>query len=159
MRNLYGFGEFFLDPNERVLCRAGFPVSLTPKAFDVLLFLAQNPNRLITRDELLQAVWGNTFVEEGNLTQYISHVRKALGDSRGNSRLIITIARKGYQFTPRVAARTVEIVRPAAHEGATRAISTTDTRLLEPARHGPTTESPRTNLRFEFTLYCKVIRD
>jgi TolB-like protein/DNA-binding winged helix-turn-helix (wHTH) protein len=74
-------------------------VSLTPKAFDVLLFLVQNPNRLVTKEELLQAVWGDAFVEEGNLTQYISHLRKALGDNSDDTRLIVTIARKGYQFT------------------------------------------------------------
>ena len=83
-----------LDPRRRTLSRAGSSVSLTPKAYDVLLFLVQNPNRLITKEELLQAVWGDAFVEEGNLTQYISHLRKALGDNS----LIVTIARKGYQF-------------------------------------------------------------
>jgi DNA-binding winged helix-turn-helix (wHTH) protein len=101
MSNVYGFGQFLLDPDKRLLCRAGSPVSLTPKTFDVLLFLAQNPNRLITKEELLQTVWGDVFVEEGNLTQYISHVRKALGDRTEDSRLIVTITRKGYQFTPR----------------------------------------------------------
>jgi TolB-like protein/DNA-binding winged helix-turn-helix (wHTH) protein/Tfp pilus assembly protein PilF len=74
-------------------------VSLTAKAFDVLLFLAQNPNRLVTKEELLKAVWGDTFVEEGNLTQYISLLRKALGDASERARWIVTIARKGYQFT------------------------------------------------------------
>src|SRR6266850_742160 len=99
MSNLYRFGQFVLDPSRRTLSRANSPVSLTPKAFDVLLFLAKNPNRLVTKEELLQAVWGDTFVEEGNLTQYISHVRKALGDVPEHARLIVTIARKGYQFT------------------------------------------------------------
>jgi TolB-like protein/DNA-binding winged helix-turn-helix (wHTH) protein len=99
MSNLYQFGEFVLDPAKRTLSRANSPVSLTPKAFDVLLVLAQNPNRLVTKDELLQAVWGDTFVEEGNLTQYISHLRKALDDDPEDTRLIATIARKGYQFT------------------------------------------------------------
>src|SRR5580704_1678867 len=99
MSNLYYFGQFLLDPRRRTLSRADSPVALTPKAFDVLLFLAQNPNRLVTKEELLQAVWGDTFVEEGNLTQYISHLRKALGDNSEDSRLIVTIARKGYQFT------------------------------------------------------------
>jgi TolB-like protein/DNA-binding winged helix-turn-helix (wHTH) protein len=88
-----------LDPAKRTLSRANSAVSLTPKAFDVLLVLAQNPNRLITKEELLQAVWGDTFVEEGNLTQYISHLRKALDDNSEDPRLIATIARKGYQFT------------------------------------------------------------
>src|ERR1700736_834952 len=99
MSHLYRFGQFALDSRRRTLSRADSPVSLTPKAFDVLLFLAQNPNRLVTKEELLQAVWGDTFVEEGNLTQYISHLRKALGDNSEDTRLIVTIARKGYQFT------------------------------------------------------------
>src|SRR5450432_2558609 len=99
VNTLYRFGQFALDSRKRTLCRANSSVSLTPKAFDVLLFLAQNPNRLVTKEELLQAVWGDTFVEEGNLTQYISHLRKALGDNSEDTRLIVTIARKGYQFT------------------------------------------------------------
>jgi len=99
MNSLYRFGQFVLDPGRRTLSRADSLVSLTPKAFDVLLFLAQNPNRLVTKEELLQAVWGDTFVEEGNLTQYISHLRKALCDNSEDTRLIVTIARKGYQFT------------------------------------------------------------
>jgi TolB-like protein/DNA-binding winged helix-turn-helix (wHTH) protein len=100
---LYRFGQFALDSRKRTLSRADSPVSLTPKAFDVLFFLVQNPNRLVTKDELLQAVWGDTFVEEGNLTQYISHLRKALCDNSEDARLIVTIARKGYQFTGDVA--------------------------------------------------------
>jgi DNA-binding winged helix-turn-helix (wHTH) protein len=97
--NFYRFGQFVLDPAKRTLSRADSPVSLTPRAFDVLLFLVRNPNRLVTKEELLQAVWGDTIVEEGNLTQYISHLRKALGDNSEDTRLIVTIARKGYQFT------------------------------------------------------------
>ena len=98
MNNLYHFADFVLDPARHTLTRADSPVSLTPRAFDVLLYLAQNPNRLVTKEELLQGVWGDTIVEEGNLTQYISHLRKALGDSAEDSRLIVTIARRGYQF-------------------------------------------------------------
>src|SRR6202051_4651565 len=96
---LYRFGQFALDSLKRPLSRADSPVSLTPKAFDVLLALVQNPNRFVAKEELLQAVWGDTFVEEGNLKQYISHLRKALGDNSEDARLIVTIARKGYQFT------------------------------------------------------------
>jgi len=98
-RYLYRFGQFALDSRRRTLSRADSPISLTPKVFDVLLFLAQNPNRLVTKEELLQAVWADTFVEEGNLTQYIYYLRKALGDNSEDTRLIVTIARKGYQFT------------------------------------------------------------
>src|SRR5579863_378475 len=99
MNHLYRFGQFVLDSRRRTLSHADSPISLTPKAFDVLLFLVRNPNRLVTKEELLQAVWGDTFVEEGNLTQYIYNLRKALGDNSEDARLIVTIARKGYQFT------------------------------------------------------------
>src|ERR1700746_1402386 len=99
MSHLYRFGQFALDSRSRTLSRAHSPVSLTPRAFDVLLFLAQHPNRLVTKEELLRGVWGDTFVEEGNLAQYISHLRKALGDVSEHAQLIVTIARKGYQFT------------------------------------------------------------
>src|SRR6266478_2948467 len=102
MSKSYRFGQFVLDPGRRTLSRADSPVSLTPKAFDVLLFLVQNPNRLVTKEELLHAVWGDTFVEEGNLTQYISHLRKAFEDNLEDTRLIVTIARKGYHFTANV---------------------------------------------------------
>src|SRR5258706_16105681 len=112
---LYRFGQFALDSRKRTRSRADSPVSLTPKTFDVLLFLAQNPNRLVSKEELLQAVWGDTFVEEGNLTQYISHLRKALGDNSEDTRLIVTIARKGYQFTARVTvAEAAAVAKPAA---------------------------------------------
>ena len=100
--SVYRFGQFVLESRKRTLSRADSLVFLTPKAFDVLTFLVQNPNRIVTKEELLQAVWGNTFVEEGNLTQYISHLRKALGDNSEDNRLIVTIARKGYQFTAHV---------------------------------------------------------
>lgn len=99
---LYRFGQFELDSRRRMLSRGDSPVVLTAKTFEVLLFLAQNPNRLVTKEELLEAVWSDTSVEEGNLTRYISHLRKALGDDAEDARLIVTIARKGYQFTARV---------------------------------------------------------
>src|SRR5271168_4536169 len=130
--NLYRFGQFVLDPDKRALCRADSPVSLTPRAFDVLLFLVQNPNRLITKEELLEAVWSDTFVEEGNLTQYISHLRKALGDNSEDTRLIVTIARKGYQFTARVTV--VEAADSAEHatfQTAATETSKTDARPVE----------------------------
>src|SRR5258708_1576164 len=144
MSYLYSFGQFVLDPRKRTLSRAGSPVSLTPKAFDVLLFLAQNPKRLVTKEELLQAVWGDTFVEEGNLTQYISHLRKALGDNSEDSRLIVTIARKGYQFTGDVAvAEAADTPKQMAIQAPVTDNSRSDTRpaleypegISEPSKH------------------------
>jgi TolB-like protein/DNA-binding winged helix-turn-helix (wHTH) protein/lipoprotein NlpI len=125
MSRLYCFGPFALDPQRRTLSRNESLVPLTPKAFDVLLFLAQNPNRLITKDELLRAVWGDTFVEEGNLTQYISHLRKALADNSEDSRLIVTISRKGYQFTADVAlAETPDVTRRGSAQVLASGLST-----------------------------------
>ena len=152
MSKLYCFGEFVLDPRTRTLSRAGSPVSLTPKAFDVLLFLTQNPNRLVTKEELLLAVWGDTFVEEGNLTQYISHLRKALGGNSEETRLIVTIARKGYHFTARV---TVVAEAADSAEDATLRTNATETSKTNarPMVESPTAEkltkspSPRLRLR------------
>ena len=127
MSSLYRFGQFELDPAKRTLSRADSPVFLTPKAFDVLLFLARNPKRLVSKEELLQAVWGGKFVEEGNLTQYISHLRKALGDNSEDTRLIVTIARKGYQFTADV---TVAEAPDAAKQAAVQ-ISTAESSLAD----------------------------
>ena len=140
---LYRFGQFALDSRKRTLSRADSPVSLTPKAFDVLLFLAQNPNRLVTKEELLQAVWGDTFVEEGNLKQYISHLRKALGDNSGDTRLIVTIARKGYQFTADVTvAEAVDTAKQAVVQVPTVKSSLAD---RQPALRIPASEAvPKT---------------
>jgi TolB-like protein/DNA-binding winged helix-turn-helix (wHTH) protein/Flp pilus assembly protein TadD len=125
MSHLYRFGRYLLDPKKRTLYCDKSPVPLTPKAFDVLLFLAQNPNRLITKDELLKAVWGDTFVEEANLTQYISLLRKALADNSEDTRLIVTISRKGYQFTADVAlAETPDVTKHDAAQVPTSGVST-----------------------------------
>src|SRR6202167_749916 len=143
MSSFYRFGPFVLDPARRTLSRADSPVSLTPKAFDVLLFLVQNPNRLVTKEELLQAVWGDTVVEEGNLTQYISHLRKALGDDSEDTRLIVTIARKGYQFTARVTvAEAADIARHATLQAAATETSKNDVRPVEFPTREKVTKSP-----------------
>ena len=137
--HLYRFGQFALDSRRRTLSRADSPIPLTAKAFDVLLFLAQNPNRLVTKEELLKAVWGDTFVEEGNLTQYISHLRKALGDASEDARLIVTIARKGYQFTADV---TVAEAADTAKQNALQ-VSTADKSQAntQPGREVPADEA------------------
>ena len=149
MSNLYRFGEFVLDPGRRTLSRADSPVSLTPRAFDVLLFLTQNPNRLVTKEELLEAVWGDTFVEEGNLTQYISHLRKALGDNSEDARLIATITRKGYQFTAvvTVVAKTADIAKHATLQANLTETSKTDSRPVEFPTEEKVTQSPPPRLR------------
>lgn len=99
---LYEFGPFQLDPPERLLLCDGQPVSLTPKAFDMLLALVDRSGHLVEKDELLKTVWPGSFVEEGNLAVTISQLRKALNDDRGQHRYIETVSKKGYRFVAEV---------------------------------------------------------
>ena len=95
--HLYQFGGFTLDGQSRVLKRAGATAPLTPKSFDALLFLVQNAGRTVSKDELIKAVWPDSFVEESNLTQTIFMVRKAL-DETSDRRYILTVQGQGYRF-------------------------------------------------------------
>jgi TolB-like protein/DNA-binding winged helix-turn-helix (wHTH) protein len=101
MGDVYRFGPFVLDPEEHTLTRDGMPIPMTRKASDVLLYLVQHPNRVVAKQDLIKAVWPDTFVEDGNLTQHISLLRKALAEH--GDELIVTVARQGYRFTAKVA--------------------------------------------------------
>ena len=95
----YEFGAFRLDRGRRLLLRQdGTPVPLLPKAFEVLTYLVEREGLVLDKDELMRAVWPDTFVEENNLTQIISTVRRALGEARGEHRYIATVPGRGYQF-------------------------------------------------------------
>src|SRR6185369_5418458 len=94
---IYQFGDFHLDLAEKQLRRSGGPsLTLPPKAFDLLVYLASNPGRLLEKNELMDSVWADSFVEEGNLKLHIHTLRKIL-DQSGNA-LIETIPRRGYRF-------------------------------------------------------------
>ncbi len=94
----YEFGRFRLKTAERVLLREGEPVPLTPKVFDILVTLVEHGGQVVAKDDLMKRVWPNTFVEEGNLTQNISLLRKALGETPGGVQFIETVPRRGYRF-------------------------------------------------------------
>jgi DNA-binding winged helix-turn-helix (wHTH) protein len=96
---VFEFGEFRLDAADKLLLRAGEIVPLTPKAFDVLLALVESGGRLLGKEELMRAVWPETFVEEANLTVNIHTLRKALGESGGGRLYIETVPKRGYRFT------------------------------------------------------------
>ena len=91
----YQFGSFKLDAVERVLLRAGQPVPLTQKVFDLLLLLIENRGQVVEKDRLMKEIWPDTVVEEGNLTQNISILRKVLDDGH---QYIQTVPRRGYRF-------------------------------------------------------------
>jgi DNA-binding winged helix-turn-helix (wHTH) protein/TolB-like protein/Flp pilus assembly protein TadD len=102
---LYEFGPFVLDTVQHVLLRDLRPVAVTPKTYDALLVLVKNSGRMLTKEELMKAVWPDSFVEESNLTQQISTIRKTLGESPGEDLYIVTVAGRGYRFAAPVNTR------------------------------------------------------
>jgi DNA-binding winged helix-turn-helix (wHTH) protein len=101
-KEIYEFGPFLLDPTERILSCDGTIVSLTSKAFEILLCLVRSQGRVLTNDELLRQLWPDTFVEEVNLAANISTVRKALRESPQDCRFIATVPGRGYRFVAEV---------------------------------------------------------
>lgn len=96
------FGDYLLDTRKRILYKGDDPISLMPKAFDLLRYLVENNARVIGKDELLEAVWPDTVVEESNLSQNISILRKALGEKPAENRFIATVPGRGYKFVAAV---------------------------------------------------------
>ncbi len=101
-KHLYAFGPFQLDPAQRLLFRNGEIVPLTPKAVETLLLLVENRGQLVTKDELLQRIWPDTFVEEGTLVRNVSFLRKALGETPDGHEYIETHSKRGYRFIAEV---------------------------------------------------------
>src|SRR5215510_1887584 len=101
-KHFYDFGPFRIDVLKRRLSRGGELIRLTPKAFDLLLVLVEEHGRTVEKDELLDRVWPGTAVEENNLNQNITALRKSLGDSRQESQYIATIPGIGYRFVAEV---------------------------------------------------------
>lgn len=94
----YEFDAFLLDTRERLLFLDGKPLDLTPKVFDILLELVENSGRVVEKRELMERVWPEQFVEEGNLTQHISTLRKKLAVASDKQRYILTVPGRGYRF-------------------------------------------------------------
>jgi eukaryotic-like serine/threonine-protein kinase len=97
-RQLYAFGPFRVDPQKELLLRDNETIPLAPKAFQVLLVLMRSKKEVVTKDELLKAVWPDTFVEEANLSRNIFLLRKALGESPQDHQYIVTVPGRGYRF-------------------------------------------------------------
>jgi TolB-like protein/DNA-binding winged helix-turn-helix (wHTH) protein len=95
---IYEFGPFRLDSVRRTLLRDGEPVALTSKVFDTLLVLLEHRAEVLSKDQLMTALWPDVWVEENNLTQHISMLRKALGERAGEHRYVVTVPGRGYSF-------------------------------------------------------------
>ena len=102
-QRFHDFGPFRVDASRRLLLREGNPVPLTPKAFEILMVLLQNANRVVDKDELMRLVWPGTVVEENNLTRNVSTLRKALEEGPSDRRYIVTVPGRGYQFAAETA--------------------------------------------------------
>ena len=112
--DLYEFGPFRIDTTNRLLFRDGKPIPLKPKVVETLLVLVENSGRVLGKDELIQKLWPDSFVEEGNLTQNIYVLRKALSDGPESEAYIETIPRRGYRFAGEVRKVTAERSAPVA---------------------------------------------
>src|SRR2546427_5439768 len=109
----YEFGNFRLDPSAKILFCENKPVALTPKVFDTLQVFVEHAGRLLEKDELMQKIWQDRFVEESNLTFNIKMLRRALKDDAHEPRFIETVPRRGYRFIAEVK----EILEDTAGEG------------------------------------------
>ena len=137
----YEFGRFQLDVRARHLLKDGEVVPLTSKAFDALLLLVRHRDRVVTKDELMHAVWPNTFVSDDSLTQAISSLRRALGDAE----YIATIPRRGYRFIEKPSGQvevTAAVSAPASPTAAVPAAAV-QVAVEAPASAAPAARRPR----------------
>lgn len=116
---IYDFPPFVLDTARRLLLREAQPVTLTPKTYDALRVLVESGGRFLSKAELLETLWPDSFVEESNLTQQISTVRKALGERPGEDRYIVTVPGRGYRFVAEVRERVDALKRVPSSESRT----------------------------------------
>lgn len=103
---VYRFSGFHLDPRRRTLSGPeGDAISLKPKVFDTLLFFVEHAGRLLDKNDLIAAIWGDSIVEENSLNQHVSVLRRILGETPGDNRFIVTLPGRGYQFVASVTTR------------------------------------------------------
>ena len=139
---ILAFAGYWLDTRKRRLIGPdGLPVNLSSRAFDTLHYLALHPHEVIDKHRLMQAVWPNSVVEENNLNQQISTLRKALGEAAGDHRFIVTDSRRGYRFVQDV--QRLSSLPPAA-EGLSESSTLADE---SPASTVSTTSSPARSWR------------
>jgi len=171
----FEFGNFYVDAAKRLLLKGdGETVRLMPKAFDTLLYLVEHSGKVIEKDELMTAIWADTIVEENNLTQNISILRRVLGEKHGENRFIATVPGHGYKFVAEV--RKIEAPQKSeptviadgsnqvssfnfqAPSLASSAVSDSELQISKERNEGqkPRTKDPITNRfwRVAFAIFC-----
>lgn len=141
-KKIFEFGPYRLDTSERVLLRDGQPVPLTLKAFEVLLLLVENSGHIVAKDDLMNRVWANSFVEEGNLKVTVSMLRKALDDNHNGNRYVETVPRRGYRFVAEVQEVTTERINFVMHERTRKTLTIDEVGI---ALELPETQQPLSN--------------
>jgi Tol biopolymer transport system component/DNA-binding winged helix-turn-helix (wHTH) protein len=149
-KQFYEFGEFRLDVREKILMQGDQPVELTPKGFELLSVFVENHGRLLEKDELMDRIWTDSFVEEGNLTFNIRQLRKILGDDAHEPKYIKTVRRHGYRF--------IADVRRISEEN-NRVDETTAPIANQPTEiaHGEMPAAPKTGKSFSPVILACVI--
>ena len=151
-RHFYEFKSFRLDVKERQLLHNNSPVPLTPKSFDVLALLVENRGHLVEKEEILDNIWANSFVEEQNIARIIHTLRKILGDDGNGNKFIETVAKKGYRFVAEVTEigdRDADAVAVTEKHGAAEKV------VEKPPRPKRVSASPRLIL-FAIGFLCAV---
>src|SRR6187399_2176898 len=111
----FEFDGYLIDGDKRLLIKAdGESATLTPKVFDLLLYLVSHAGQTVDKDELMSEIWPDTIVEENNLSQNISILRRTLGEKRGEHKFIATVPGRGYRFVAKV-----REIGPRSDEGQT----------------------------------------
>jgi len=128
------FSDCVLDPERRELTRASKAVTVGPQVFDLLLYLVRNRDRVVSKDHMIEDVWGGRIVSESTLTSHINAVRKAIGDSGENQLLVRTVPRKGFRFVG-------EVTEAQASERLPHDVSGPATDVARPALHLPSKPS------------------
>ncbi len=140
---IYEFGPYRLEPSERLLLRIDRPVNVPPKAFETLLLLVRNSGHVLSKEELMQELWPDTYVEENNLTQQISQLRRALGGAEDGGDYIETVPRLGYRFAAPVREGT------AFPRQEIRVQRRMRTRIVVKEEHEESSEETETNLNIQ----------
>ncbi len=109
---LFSFADRTLDVERRELRHGAEPVPVEPQVFDLLVYLIQNRDRVVSKDDLIAAIWAGRLVSDSTLTSRINAVRRAVGDTGGEQRVIRTAARKGFRFVADVRATSPIRARP-----------------------------------------------
>ena len=136
----YQFGSFYLDPSLPLLLRDGEPVQLPPKALETLVALVERCGRVVKREELIDAVWPDTTVEDNNLSVNVSLLRKVLGENEEGKKYIETVSRRGYRFTALVQNALInssEVTSQQHSSSQSRATHETDGETIQSARTLP----------------------